>query len=89
MPIPDITRDAILAALDEFDAIGRPAFLKKYGFGRSRGYYILHNSKEYDSKAILGAAAMRGTIQRQVLWAAGYVQAGDDHVSGQRKRSPP
>ena len=34
MPISALTsREAVLAALDEFDHLGREAFLRKYGFG--------------------------------------------------------
>lgn len=56
MAIPDITRESVTAAIQEFDALGRQAFLDKYGFGRARAYYILHADKLYDSNAILGAA---------------------------------
>jgi hypothetical protein len=48
---------AVQAALDEFDALGRSAFLAKYGFGRSREYMVrLPDGRLYDSKAIVGAA---------------------------------
>lgn len=48
---------AVQAALEEFDALGRPAFLAKYGFGRAREYMLrLPDGGLYDSKAIVGAA---------------------------------
>jgi hypothetical protein len=47
---------AVHAALDEFDQLGRNAFLDKYGFGRAQLYFIVRNGKRYDSKAIIGAA---------------------------------
>jgi hypothetical protein len=47
---------AVEAALDEFDALGREAFLLKYGFGRARRYFVRRNGQYYDSKAIAGAA---------------------------------
>ena len=47
---------AILAAVAEFDEIGREEFLTKYGFGPSRSYFLLLNGKLYDSKPIMGAA---------------------------------
>lgn len=47
---------AVILALAEFDKLGRDAFLKKYAFARSKRYFVLHNGKRYDSKAILGAA---------------------------------
>src|ERR1700758_4103423 len=53
----DVTsRDAVLAAMAEFDQIGQDAFLDKYGFGPSREYVVVENGREYDSKALLGAA---------------------------------
>lgn len=57
MPLSALSdRSAVLKAIGEFDQIGRDAFLAKYGFGRSREYFILHGNKLYDSKAIAGAA---------------------------------
>jgi hypothetical protein len=53
----DVTsREAVLAAIAEFDEIGRGAFLEKYGFGPSREYVVIEDGREYDSKALLGAA---------------------------------
>lgn len=53
----DVTsRDAVLAAIAEFDQIGREAFLEKYGYGPSREYVVVENGRQYDSKALLGAA---------------------------------
>ena len=49
-------RTAISRALEEFDRLGREAFLAKYGFGRSRRFFVKHRGKLYDSKAIVGAA---------------------------------
>jgi hypothetical protein len=55
--LSDLTSpDAILEAIDEFDRIGRDAFLEKYGFNPSTGYELVHNGRRYDSKAIVGAA---------------------------------
>lgn len=56
MGIKDLTQAAVTAALDEFDALGRDAFLKRYGFGPARSYFVERGGKRYDSKAIAGAA---------------------------------
>ena len=40
----------------EADEIGERRFLDKYGFGESRRYRIVHEGKNYPSKAILAAA---------------------------------
>jgi 5-methylcytosine-specific restriction protein A len=45
-----------MRAIAEFDVLERAAFLQKYGFRRSRGYFLQYNGKPYDSKAIAGAA---------------------------------
>jgi hypothetical protein len=50
------SRPAILAAVAEYDLLGRESFLEKYGFGRSHAYYLIHDGREYDSKAIVGVA---------------------------------
>src|SRR5206468_4992133 len=47
---------AVTEALDEFDDLGREAFLSKYGFGKARRYFVRRDGKYYDSKAIVGAA---------------------------------
>jgi hypothetical protein len=54
--LPHIGADAIRQAVKEWDEIGQEAFLKKYGFGRARQYFLLINGKEYASKAIVGRA---------------------------------
>lgn len=56
MPLSDITRPAVNAALDEFDRLGRESFLEKYGFAKARSYFLVRDGKRYDSKAIAGAA---------------------------------
>src|SRR5688572_19764625 len=49
-------RKAVAQALDEFDQLGRDAFLEKYGFGPAQRYFLLRDGRQYDSKAIAGAA---------------------------------
>jgi hypothetical protein len=57
MPLSDLTDPAAVnAAMDEFDRLGRDEFLRKYGFGPSRTYFLRRDDKYYDSKAIVGAA---------------------------------
>lgn len=49
-------RNAVLQAIREHDAIGREAFLAKYGFAQARTYVLRWEGRDYDSKAIAGAA---------------------------------
>ncbi|GAA5143245.1 hypothetical protein [Pseudonocardia adelaidensis] len=59
MSTPDVRADDVAGALDEFDALGRREFLSKYGFGPARSYFLVRDGKEYDSKAVVGAAHTR------------------------------
>ncbi|NTX08921.1 hypothetical protein [Myxococcus sp. CA040A] len=57
MPLQDLTsRDAVLQAIAEFRELGRTDFLRKYGYGRARNYFLVHEEQRFDSKAIVGAA---------------------------------
>ena len=57
MGLSDIkNRQPVLDAIAEFDRLERNRFLKKYGFGPSRSYWLVHDGRRYDSKAIIGAA---------------------------------
>jgi len=48
---------AVDRAIEEFDRLGRTAFLAKYGFGRAREYMLRDaRGNLYDSKAVVGAA---------------------------------
>lgn len=49
-------RSAVRSAVEEFDRIGRDAFLHEYGSGRARRYLLTTESGSYDSKAIFGVA---------------------------------
>lgn len=56
MALSDIDRAAVLRTIEDFDRLGRLGFLKKHGFRRSRSYFLVHEGKPYDSKAIIGVA---------------------------------
>src|SRR5438105_2509137 len=56
MPLRDITRSHVLAAIAECDRLGQEEFLRQYGFDRARSYLLIHEEKAYDSKAIVGVA---------------------------------
>jgi 5-methylcytosine-specific restriction protein A len=52
----DIDRRDVLAAIAEFEDAGREEFLSKYRMGKAKSYLLVHDGREYDSKAILAAA---------------------------------
>jgi hypothetical protein len=47
---------AVNSAIEEFESLGRHEFLRKYGFGEARQYFLVAGGRKYDSKAIAGAA---------------------------------
>jgi len=65
------SRAAVLQAIAEFDSLGQSAFLGKYGFGPAHRYFIVHNDRLYDSKAIAGVG------YGYQFPAQGPLQAGD------------
>ena len=49
-------RSAVETAMNEFDDLGREAFLEKHGFSSAKRYFVKRDGKLYDSKAIYGVA---------------------------------
>lgn len=47
---------AVWTAVEEFDRLGEPEFLRRYGFGPALRYHLIVAGRRYPSKAILGAA---------------------------------
>jgi hypothetical protein len=86
MTLSELTSSqAVLAAIEECDRLGRDAFLEKYGFGRARNYYLVYRGRRYDSKAIVGAAygfqyPSRGALQ------SGEFSGGEQTVQAQLER---
>jgi IS605 OrfB family transposase len=56
MQIGRITRTGVLQAIAECDRLGREGFLTTYHFRPATTYVLLHEGREYDSKAIAGVA---------------------------------
>jgi MoxR-like ATPase len=57
MPLEALTSpEAVLAAIAEFDEVGRDRFLAKYGFQPARDIVVLHDGRRYDSKPIVASA---------------------------------
>jgi hypothetical protein len=54
--LADITRESVLAAIAECDRMGRGFFRAWHGYRRSNAYVLIHEGREYDSKAIVGVA---------------------------------
>ena len=52
----ELTRDAVLKAIEEFDALTREGFLEQYDFGHAQEWFIYHQGRRYDAKAIAGVA---------------------------------
>ena len=73
--------EAVVAAIEECDQLGREAFLDKYGYGRSRQYSLRYEDREYDVKAIVGVAFGKQFPERGPL-------ANSDLTSGLRTTVP-
>lgn len=57
MSLQELTsRDAVLEAIAEYDRVGRDAFLRKYDYGGTRRYWVVHDGAKYDLKALAAAA---------------------------------
>jgi hypothetical protein len=52
----EVSREAVLAAIAEYDELGRDAFLERHGFGRAVKFFVVQEGELYDSKAIYGVA---------------------------------
>jgi 5-methylcytosine-specific restriction protein A len=68
-------RSAVLKAMAEYDRLGRDTFLDQQSFGRAKWWYVLHEGKQYDSKAIVGAA---------IGYQAGKPLTSNDFSGGER-----
>lgn len=53
MTLSDVTPPGVLAAVEEFDRLGREGFSKAIGFGPARAYCLAHDGK-IDSEQIVG-----------------------------------
>ncbi|MFF8317168.1 HNH endonuclease [Streptomyces bobili] len=56
MPPSEITRAGILRAIAECDRLGPEAFRAEYGYHAAAKYLLVHEGRQYDSKAIAGVA---------------------------------
>ncbi len=56
MSLTNITNEAVIQAVMEFDSLGRELFLNTYGFGNATNYFLVYKGKYYPSKAIAGVA---------------------------------
>lgn len=65
---------AVQAAMDEFSRLGRVAFLKRYGFRKSRNYMVRNprTGEPCDSKAIVGVAFGKQFPNQGVLRAEDF-----------------
>src|SRR5262245_13567321 len=52
----NVTRHDVLRAIREYDRLGPERFFAQHGFGPSRSYELVWESRHYPHKAILGAA---------------------------------
>ena len=63
MALPDVSKQDVLDTIEEYKEIGQERFLATYRF-RSGGYWLTHEGRRYESKAILGVAHDKFTCER-------------------------
>jgi hypothetical protein len=68
--LSDITREAVLQAMDDYDELGADEFLSRYGFAPATVYRVAEHGRQYDSKAIVGVA--HGYATGQFLTASDF-----------------
>jgi hypothetical protein len=59
-----VSRDDVLAALQDNGRLGPEQFFSRHGYGPSRSYELVWNERHYPHKAILGTAYEIATGQR-------------------------
>jgi 5-methylcytosine-specific restriction protein A len=84
MGLADITAAQVEQALKEYDRLGGEAFLRRYGFGPARRYLLVRDGREYDSKAVVGAA--HGFLPGRAPLAARSFSGGEAHAVGLLRR---
>lgn len=74
MSLRDLTDPAAVhSAMSTYDEMGREQFLAEYGFGPAQKYWLVHEGRYYDSKAIVGVAHLHQT---------GALLSGSDFTGG-------
>jgi hypothetical protein len=58
-----VTHTDVVHAIEEFDQLGQDRFFSTHGFGQAKAYMLIYGNRQYDSKAILGAAYKMATGQ--------------------------
>jgi hypothetical protein len=74
MSLSELTsHTTVRKAIEELDRLGQELFLRKYGFGSARSYFLTYEGQQYDSKAIAGVAHGHQYPEKEPLQAADFV----------------
>jgi hypothetical protein len=76
--IASVTRETVLEAMRQCDALGRDRFRAVHGFGRATSYEVTYRRRRYDSKAIVGVAA---GLELGEAPSAGEFSGGAEHAA--------
>jgi hypothetical protein len=60
----EVSRDDVVRAIHEYDRLGQEQFFAQHGFGPSRSYELIWDTRHYPHKAILGTAYEFATGRR-------------------------
>lgn len=72
-----VTREQVLAVLEEYDRIGEEAFLSKHNFRKGR-FMLVRGRKRYHSKAVFGVAM--GKSAAEFSGGAAHVQKAAERL---------
>lgn len=72
-----VTREQVLAVLDEYDRVGEDSFLQKHGFRKGR-FMLVRGRKRYHSKAVFGVAM--GKSSAEFSGGASHVQRAAERL---------
>lgn len=72
VPGRQVTREAVLAAIAEYDRVGREAFLQTLGASPSQRYVVVHDGVEYDAKPLIQFAWAHDHPDREPLAAGDF-----------------
>jgi hypothetical protein len=52
----DLTRDSLDRAIAEYNELGQRRFLEQYGYHPATRYWVVHDGRRYEPRALLAAA---------------------------------
>ena len=85
MALADLTRDAVLQAIAEYDALGGDAFLRKYGYRPARSYFLVDDrGRRYPSAQWYGSSREEDKRRTWRSWASDMQPTSGPNIKQKR-----